>query len=179
MGTIFRLIADGALQPADPDYYTECQVCGRPRVPVYPCQGYLARQDGTAEESNDVYVACEDCLKQRRVVHIDEYRTDPLIERFAQDPEAEKRLLRATPRIPLHMQGNDWPLCCGTLTEFTGSPQSLEELIRAQNTCTSWDRGPTDFNYDARQDGPPESFREVAVFRCFACGRQYWTFQPT
>jgi hypothetical protein len=179
MGTIFRLIADEALEPADPGYYTECQVCGRPRIPVYPCQGYLARQDGTADQSYDLYVACEDCLKQGRVVHIDEYRTDPLIDQFAQDPEAEKRFLRATPRIPLQFHGTDWPVCCGTLTEFAGSPTSLEELVRVQSVGTSWDLGPADLNYDARRDGPPESWRDVAVFRCIACGRQYWTFQPT
>jgi hypothetical protein len=180
MGTIFRLIADEALQPEDADYYTECQVCSKPAVPVYPCQGYLVRTDGTADKVRDVYAACADCLKEGRVSHIDEYRTDPLIERFAENPEAEKRSLRMTPRIPVQMQGGDWPLCCGTLTEFVGSPASLEELIRVQESGTPWDLGPvTLLYYDARQDGPPESFREVSVFRCFVCGRKHWTFQPT
>jgi hypothetical protein len=147
---------------------------------VYPCQGYLARTDGTADEGQDVYVACESCLKQGRVVHIDEYRTNPLIEQFAENSEAEKRLLRTTPRIPLHMQGADWPLCCGTLTEFVGVPSSMEELILVQERGAPWDLGPVNsLYYDARKDGPPESFREVSVFRCFLCGRQYWTFQPT
>jgi hypothetical protein len=180
MGTVFRLIADNALQPEDADHYTECQVCRKPGVPVYQCQGHLARPDGTADESQDVYVACENCLKQRRIVHLDEYRTDPLIERFADNPEAEKRSLRMTPRVPLHMQGGDWPLCCGTLTEFIGSPACLEELVSVQQSGMPWDLGPVNgLGYDAAQDGLPESFREVSVFRCFVCGCQHWTFQPT
>jgi hypothetical protein len=178
MGTIFRLIADDALQPEDPSYYTECQVCERPRVPVYPCQGYLARPDGTADKSQDVYVACEECLKHEHIVHLSEYRTDPLIERFANDPKAEKSLLRKTPRIPFQMHGDDWPLCCGTLTEFAGSPSSLDQLISIQAKASPWELGPVaPPYYDARKDGPPESFREVSVFRCFVCGRRYWTFQ--
>src|SRR4051812_45934910 len=50
MGNIFPLIADGALRAEDPSYYTECQVCGKPQVPVYECQGNLARSDGTADD---------------------------------------------------------------------------------------------------------------------------------
>jgi hypothetical protein len=50
MGSIFPLIADDALQAEDADYFSECQVCLTPRVAVYPCQGYLARPDGTADE---------------------------------------------------------------------------------------------------------------------------------
>ncbi len=180
MGSIFPLIADDALQAEDAEYYTECQVCSTPRVPVYQCQGYLMRPDGTADESQDCYVACEGCLKQGRIVHIDEYRTDPLIERLAANTEAEKSLLRRTPRIPLQMQGSDWPLCCGKLAEFVGSPSSLQELVKMQADGRPWDLGPvTTPYYDARQDGPPESFREVSLFRCVMCGRLYWTFQPT
>ena len=180
MGTVFRLIADEVLEPADAGYYTECQACGKPQVPVYLCQGYMACPDGSADKARDVYAACEKCLKQGCIVNIDEYRMDPLIERYAEDPEAEKRSLRMTPRIPLHMQGGDWPLCCGTLTEFVGSPSSLEELVHVQEAGTPWDLGPDNLmQYDARRDGPPESFREVSVFQCFVCDRQHWTFQPT
>jgi hypothetical protein len=78
------------------------------------------------------------------------------------------------------MQGTDWPLCCGRLTEYVGSPLNLEELIRVQADVVSWDSGPeSSMSYDARNDGPPESFEEVAVFRCLVCEEQYWTFQPT
>lgn len=178
MGTIFPLIADDVLRAEDAGYYTECQVCSTPCVPVYPCQGYLARLDGTADKSQDRCIAC--CLKQGPIVHIDEYTTDPLIERFAANPGVEKSLLRRTPRIPLQQQGSDWPLCCGKLAEFVGSPSSLEELVKMQADGTPWELGPvTTPYYDARQDGPPESFREVSLFRCVMCGCLYWTFQPT
>lgn len=180
MGGIFRLISDDALEVEDARYYTECQVCRKLEVPLYRCQGYLAREDGTPDPFQDVYVACEDCLRHGRVVHIDEYRTDPLIERFARDPQTEKQSLRMTPRIPLQTQGTDWPLCCGVLTEFVGSPCSVEDLFRVQDDGTPWDLGPVESPYyDVRRDGPPESLREVSCFRCFVCGRLHWTFQPT
>jgi hypothetical protein len=93
---------------------------------------------------------------------------------------AEKARLRATPRIPLQMQGTDWPLCCGRLTEFIGSPLNLEELILVQADGVFWDRRPdSSLIYDARIDGPPESFDEVSVFHCLICGKKYWIFQPT
>ncbi|HEY2883529.1 MAG TPA: hypothetical protein VGJ15_13875, partial [Pirellulales bacterium] len=180
MGTVFPLIADNALQPADAKYYLECQVCRDRNVPVYPCQGRVCQQDGSAELRCEVYVACEHCLKQGRIIHIGERRTDPVIEKFAKDPVAEKARLRATPRIPLQMQGTDWPLCCGRLTEFIGSPLNLEELILVQADGVFWDRRPdSSLIYDARIDGPPESFDEVSVFHCLICGKKYWIFQPT
>lgn len=178
MGTIFPLIADDALQAASDEYYTECQVCSTPGVPVYPCQGNLACLDGTADASQDVYVACQQCLQAGRVVHIDEYRTDPIVEQFAKNPEVEKTLLRRTPRIPFQINGTDWPLCCGKLAEFVASPSSLEELVEMQARGVPWDLGPVAPPwYDARQDGPPESLREVSLFRCVVCGCLYWTFQ--
>lgn len=180
MGVCFPLIADDALRSEDADYYTECQVCSTPRVSVYSCHGYLARPDGTPDKSQDRYVACEACLKLGRICHIDEYRTDPLIERFASDAGTEKALLRKTPRIPFQMQGTDWPLCCGKLTEFVGSPSSFEELVKMQAGGTPWDLGPVSTPYyDAIQDGTPESLKEVSNFRCSMCGGLYWTFQPS
>jgi hypothetical protein len=180
MGRVFPLIADAALVAEDPAVYTECQVCGTRGVPVYAAQGYLTRGDGSADPSRDVYAACEACLKGGLVAHLHEYRTDPLIERFAADPAGQRALLRTTPRIPFQCSGDDWPLCCGQLAEFAGSPASLVELIQVQAAGSYWDLGKKRrADYDARRDGPPESWREVSLFRCLKCQRLYWVFQPS
>ena len=179
MGATFELIADSALQAEDPHDYPECHVCGTAGVPVYPCQGSLIGEGGPLDPSQDVYVACEACLKQGRVAHLGERRTDALIGRYAADPAAAKALLRRTPRIPFQMQGTDWPLCCGELAEFVGSPSSEEALIEAQAQGAFWNLGPASTDYDAREDGPPESLREVSLFRCRACETLFWVFQPS
>ena len=175
MGKIFKLIADEALHAEDASFYTKCQACNEAGVPVYTCHGKLIDIP-----NSDVYAACCDCLNQRRIKHIDECFMDKLIDEYSDNPEEEKNTLRMTPRIPMHMQGTDWPLCCGKLTEFTGSPKDIKELIEIQKRSIFWERKPNpQEGCLAEEDGSPEVFDEVSEFRCFNCAKHYWVFQPT
>ena len=176
MGKVFELIADSALVAEDAAQYTECHVCSRPGVPVYPAQGELIRPDGTVDETYDIYVACEECLKAGRVRHVDEWATDPVIEQFARDTEREKALLRATPRCPTYVQPTDWPLCCGALTEYTGEP-SVEQARALDRSGQFWHHGPQRFEVPAAELVPSENLPVlggVSSFRCRNCAKQYW-----
>lgn len=180
MGTIFPLIEDSALRAEDADYYTECQVCSKRAVSVYPCQGYLVAANGEPDKIEDRYVACAPCLKLGRVAHIDEHDTDPVLDAHAKRPAEAKMQLRSTPRVPCFVQGTDWPLCCGELTIFIGSPNTLQELIAAQTEGSEWRRGEvrqSKHSYQAAIYGPPESLRNVSLFRCERCNRLLWVFQ--
>ena len=187
MGSHFELIADDALVPLD-DHYTECQVCRTTGVPLYPAQGSLVNEDGSIDESRDAYAVCETCLKKGRIAHTSEWQTDSVIERFASDPVAAKALLRTTPRIPVMLQSQDWPLCCGQLTEFTGVPTEDEGLTELLRPLTPWCGEPIDQETLAakpwlvrnfEEDGPPESLHEISLFVCRSCGKGYFTDQYT
>jgi hypothetical protein len=211
MGSIFTYVADEALRPYDPAYYTHCQVCGRSEVRVFTADGKVTLPDGSRE---DVYAACAECLREGRIKQVDEWETDPLIEAYVRrhlkdtNPEAVRQLeselkdkLRRTPHDAPQAQRTDWPLCCGDLTEYTGSPQKRAEWEALTRTCFGWRRGeilkPESGDEDEPDDEWPEwhpwleafipvdsgdelpSLGAFATFHCLCCGRQYWTFQCT
>lgn len=142
------------------------------------------------------YAACKACLLAGRVAHIGEWSTDEVIAGYVTEylkgrPAVERRkleaslrgALRRTPRVPLFLQYDDWPLCCGDLTEFTGSPKNWPAMRRLRKAGRYWERGVSSF-YDGfggteRIRCCTESPREVSRFRCLACGTIYWTFQFT
>lgn len=88
---------------------------------------------------------------------------------------------RHTPDIPMFMQYDDRPLCCNDIVEFTGHPQDDDELCLMAESCSYWKKGPVSSDEwpDFRQDGPPESYHDVAGFCCRHCGQKYFTFQFT
>lgn len=59
MGKLFEFISDHAIDQPD-DYYTECHVCGKTNVDLYPYQGQVILENG--EIDNDIYAVCHDCL---------------------------------------------------------------------------------------------------------------------
>jgi hypothetical protein len=181
MGTIFKLIADHALQAEDPSYYSQCQVCESPGVPVYPCQGRLIREDGTTERDHDVYVACEKCLKARRIEHIDEYYLNEFIASRVDDAAVALDLMRQTPRCPNFVQDSDWPICCRQLTEYTGEP-TLDEAQELDCSGQYWSQGPETFDTPVVGLVPKERLSVlggVSAFRCQVCGKKFWIFQFT
>jgi hypothetical protein len=180
MGTRFELIADSALEYLD-DYYKKCQVCGAQAVPLFECQGSVISDVGTSDPPKDVYAVCEACVKQGRVARTCEFQTDAVIEKFATDPKAAKELLRRTPPIPVMLQHQDWPICCGQLTEFMGVPDSYEESISIPDDYQFWEAGFRDWKEDWGDDFTlePESLDEVSKFRCRSCGRKIFTWQCT
>jgi uncharacterized protein CbrC (UPF0167 family) len=190
MGKVFRYIADAALK-SEKGYQRTCQVCEARGVDVFNAHGNVLLPTG--KEGEDCYVACAACLRGGRVIHIGEWETDKLIKAYVRKylpkspavkrkklEETLRAALRRTPRVPSFAQGDDWPMCCGDLTEFTGSPRSLRELIRLSRSAVYWEqRARDDHDYDFEEDGQPESWSDVSVFRCLHCDKRYWVFQFT
>jgi hypothetical protein len=189
MGTVFRHIADEVLRPKK-GYRRTCQVCARTGVDVYPASGNIALPDGS--EGADCAVACAECLLGGRVEPTCAFQVDEVIrsylDRQFKDHTGLFRLRRAaelaaayrqTPDIPLFLQNNDWPLCCGDLTEFFGSPRNKRELIRLSRTAVYWKKKVRENDVDFADTGPPESYDEVSMFRCPSCAKVYWTWQFT
>jgi uncharacterized protein CbrC (UPF0167 family) len=179
MGSIFPLIADDALRVEDAEYYIQCHVCSTEGVPLYHADGCVIDDSGEADEDNEVYAVCERCIKAGRVEHASEYVTDEVLEKHAENPDTAKALLRATPRIPLFLQDDDWAICCGQLAEFVGIPTSLDDLIELEETAQPWNHGPTSYQRDFANTGPPESFREISVFCCVKCQKRLYVDQFT
>jgi len=211
MGSIFPYVADEALRHYDPAYYTHCQVCRNSGTRVFTAHGTATLAGGIRKK---VYAACAGCIQDARVQQVDEWATDPLIEAYVQgylkgaEPAAVRQLqselkdkLRRTPHDPPQVQRTDWPMCCGDLTEYTGSPQKRTEWQALTQTAFGWRRGeilkPDPGDEDEPDDEWPEwnrwleafipvdsgdelpSLGAFAVFRCLRCGKRYWTFQCT
>lgn len=169
MGQLFTYIADDALRTWP---YGTCSLCDRADVAAYPYSGFMMRKDGRIEELEAV---CADCLRSHSLQWANESELPAVIR---QSGELLARL-RQTPQIPLMMQYFDWPVCCGDLCEFSGSPAAAEELVEIRRTAVYWERGLGKQGRDFAESGAPESLREVSVFGCHACGKRYWIDQFT
>lgn len=189
MGKLFELISDDAVEKED-EYYTECHVCGKTDVDLYPYQGRVILANG--EIDDDIYAVCHDCLLSKPLTHTCSFLYEEVIEKYldslnlAKDPmmELKETLIRKynqTPDIPLFMQRPDIPLCCEDITEFIGYPKGTEELYKISENLVYWEEGIAEKSeyYDFRTYGSPESLREIAAFKCSHCNRQYFTFQFT
>ena len=191
MGTIFRYIADKALKPAAAVYKRTCQVCSRKGIDVYAAQGAVALPDGS--EGDEVAVACADCLRAGRVEKTCAFEVDEVIRRYLDALHRRDRshlyrlrrlvelaaAYRQTPNSPRFLQRQDWPLCCGDLTEFTGSPRNKKELVALTRSGVYWEGQVKKNRVDFEETGPPGSYSEVSIFRCLACKQVYWTWQFT
>lgn len=187
MGKIFEFIADHALEKTD-EYYTECHVCGKSDVDLYPYQGQVALENG--EVDDDIYAVCCNCLQSKPMAHTCSFQYKETIEKYVRslnlpDPQAaELKIIlieqyNHTPNISFFMQKPDIPLCCESLTEFTGYPQNDEELYSISENYRYWEEEIKEKSeyYDFKTYGSPESLREIAAFRCLHCGEKYFTFQ--
>ncbi|MDM1554417.1 CbrC family protein [Chryseobacterium indologenes] len=189
MGQLFELISDDALEKLD-EYYTECHVCEKPDVDLYPYQGQIILENG--EIDDDIYAACHDCLQSKPMAHSCSFLYEKTIEKYLYSlnlPHPRKIELKTvltekynrTPDIPIFMQRPDIPLCCEDITEFIGYPQNDKELYEASENFTYWEEGIEEKSeyYDFRTHGSPESLREIAIFQCSHCRKKYFTFQFT
>lgn len=87
---------------------------------------------------------------------------------------------RRTPYIPLFLQGEDWPYCCGDFTEYIGAPDSYPEAARVAREVSYWSEGPDDFvEFFGEEALEPEDLDEICVFRCLECRSQVFTWQAT
>lgn len=187
MGKLFELIADHALEKLDA-YYTECHVCEKTDVDLYPYQGQITLENGKIDD--EIYAACHECLQTKPMAHTCSFLYKETIEKYIQSlnfppdhtTELKEILIKKynrTPDIPIFMQKPDLPLCCEDITEFIGYPQNNDELYGISENYRYWEGGIREKSeyYDFKTYGPPESLREIAGFHCLHCGKKYFTFQ--
>ena len=189
MGQIFELIADNALKKLD-SYYDECHVCNKTNVDLYEYQGKLLLENG--EIDDDIYAVCTDCILTEKLTHTCDFEYIEIIDNYlsaknlTQDEVKSIRTLllkkyQKTPNIPVFMQYEDRPLCCNDITEFVGHPNNEQELYEMTENVIYWEKKIKEKSslYDFRKVGNPESFRDVASFKCSHCDEKYFTFQFT
>ncbi|MEJ5105036.1 hypothetical protein [Chryseobacterium sp. MYb328] len=187
MGKLFELISDDALEKLD-EYYTECHVCEKTNVDLYPYQGQVTLENG--EIDDDIYAACHECLHSKLMVHTCSFLYKETIEKYllslncpsnytAELKEVLIKKYNRTPDIPIFMQKPDMPLCCENITEFTGYPQNNDDLYNISEKYRYWEEGVKEKSkyYDFKTYGSPENLREIAAFQCLHCGEKYFTFQ--
>ena len=191
MGSIFKYIDDSLLPGGvEPD---PCPNCDR------GADAYLI--DATPEQEEwDVYgprveSLCVECIRSiplRRLQPRDcEKKIQQLINAHFKKgtltgAERHNRFVgicdefRRTPQLPLFLQGEDWPYCCGDFSEFIGTPGSYEESIRIGREMSHWDHGPEDYeSMYGEMTLEPEELKEVNIFRCLQCGNRVFTWQAT
>lgn len=182
MGSVFTFVADEALRPADAD---ACHHCGGSNQPIYDYFGEIidpeqAADPQLARDHPDVSWLCAPCINGGNVRRTDTWSVEDTIPRFAENAEAAWADFNRLPNIPLFLQGKlDWPMCCGTWCEFTGSPENLDELITVQKTHQYWAGGPASARRDFATQGEPELLEEISLFRCTRCSQRFYTDQFT
>lgn len=181
MGTTFRYIAEPALEPSE---LGECQHCERPDIPSYDYPGEiidptLAANPQLAADEPEIHAACADCINGGNI-RKSEYEIreiQPVINAFSDDPVTAIDRYHQIPHIPLMMQREDWPMCCGDWCEFVGNPADHDASVLVPSQHQFWNRGPVEphFDYELR----PESLSEVCIFQCLSCDKSYFIWQPT
>lgn len=181
MGTVFQYIADAALEPSG---LGACQHCDRSNVTSYAYHGEivdasLAANPQLAREDPEIYAACADCIRggNLRKSTYDLSQIQRVVDGFAHDKAAAIVRYNGIPQIPLMMQNEDWPMCCGDWCEFHGNPKDTLESVDVPRKSEYWEFGIGKWEFDFELE--PESLREVCVFRCRMCDRSYFIWQPT
>jgi uncharacterized protein CbrC (UPF0167 family) len=181
MGTVFRYIADGALVPCGGD---QCHHCERTNIPIYCYRGSivdpsLARNPELAAEEPDVSELCADCIRGGNVRKSDVSveQVLPNVKAFASNRQQAIEEYHQLPNLPLFLQWDDWPLCCGEWCEFVGVPGNYDESRQVPSLHRYWEGGQREWRFG--HELLPESLWEVSLFRCLGCGRTYFTWQFT
>ncbi|WP_442506735.1 CbrC family protein [Novipirellula sp. SH528] len=179
MGSLFTYIDDTALIPCGG---TQCHHCETESAPIFNFDGEIINPDlaanpQLARDEPEVSELCAECIlggNLRKDITPEIRKT---INRFATDIDSALAAFGKTPSIPLFLQYNDWPMCCGDWAEFFGTPQTADESETVPQRFLYWEREPRDWTseYALR----PESLREVSLFRCTTCDRQLFTWQFT
>jgi len=181
MGITFQYIAENALKASE---LGDCQCCERAGVASYNYRGGIvdpsaAANPQLAEEEPEIFAACADCINGG-LVHKDEYESGEIqgiINVVARDKEKAIQQYHRIPHIPLMMQREDWPMCCGDWCEYIGIPADYDESVQVPSLHQFWHRRPVEPHWDFELK--PESLREVCIFKCLACDKTYFIWQPT
>jgi uncharacterized protein CbrC (UPF0167 family) len=181
MGTTFQNIAESALESSELD---DCQCCERAGVASYDYRGEMADPSTVAnpqlaEEEPKIHAACAHCINGG-FVRKDEYEIgeiQSIISTFTSEKEKVAQQYHRTPNIPLMMQREDWPMCCGDWCEYIGAPADYDESVQVPACHQFWNRRPVEPHWDLELK--PESLRDVCIFRCHSCDKTYFIWQPT
>lgn len=200
MGKTFELISDKALEKALEEKrelnnalgkkgLEECNICGEEAV-LYSYQGEEHDEEG--EYIDDCYMVCAECILKGSINHSCDFEYIKTIETYLdtltlsiEEKKSIQEILinkyQRTPDIPLFMQREDRPLCCNDIAEFIGHPESDEELFEISEQNIYWEQGikPKLEYCNFREYGIPESYRDIAAFKCSHCEQKYFTFQFT
>lgn len=186
MGTQFELISDDSL--IESTYTDECSFCGRNDVPIFDVTGfkiepgkYIFEDIPKEMADTEMDCACKDCLTNGRVKLFSEWEVESVLQEYCADPKRELMRLRATPSIPLFLQGYDWAVCCGELCEFKGVPSTYDESIEIPDHYQFWDKGPRDWKtfWSFEFTLEPESLDEISKFACKKCQKRWFIWQNT
>ena len=178
MGKVFKYISDEALE-ISVIKGESCPICND------EIDLYSASIDGDDEDYSE---ACINCIKTVPLSWIrpkdDERKIQNLInqkypkgtksqdQRFALVVELADEY-RRSPNIPIFMQRDDWPDCCGDFTEYVGlakSGGSFSDFIL-------W--GEEDYFTQNGIEGLVDHEDGVPLFKCKECQKRYWLFQTT
>jgi uncharacterized protein CbrC (UPF0167 family) len=181
LGVTFRHISDDALVPSD---LGECQCCERTDAPSFDYVGEipnpsLAANPELASSEPEIHAACAKCINSG-LVQKTEYELSTVsnqIGAISADNSNAIEQYHRIPNIPLMMQRQDWPTCCNEWCEFTGNPLDIAQSIGVPAIYQYWDGQPKEPHWDFELQ--PESLREVCLFRCLACGKLFFIWQPT
>jgi uncharacterized protein CbrC (UPF0167 family) len=153
-------------------------------VPIYSFTGRivdpsLAKNSALATEEPEVCELCSACILGGNVRKSDYQIREmmPIVTTLAADRARAIEEYHRIPEIPLFLQRDDWPMCCGEWCEFVGVPSSYEESRQVPGRYRYWERGPR--GWRSEYELLPESLREISLFRCIVCGGEWFTWQFT
>lgn len=185
MGTLFRYIADPALERADT--VGKCDRCGAEAVSYR----FDAMLEGETEYVE--HALCVDCICSIPLRQLRGWQSETAIQAAVNrhHPKGtlsgEQRLnrtvdicddMRRTPQILMFLQNEDWPTCCGDLTEFVGDAPPAGHNY-AEYEC--WDDSKSFVAQFKLSDfyplGKMEVMNTMSLFHCLHCSSKYWVFQ--
>jgi hypothetical protein len=161
MGQVFRYVSDDALLAGKCEH--PCPLCGATED-VYPI--YADIPGPNEEGPGPISEACIQCIRALPLEAISTWQTERAVlahlrssfPALGAEELEERRVaicqeLRRTPRLPVFVQDDEWPFCCGDLAEFVGGEDmSLTRIA---------------------------SLGGISVFRCPRCGKEQEVFQST
>ena len=185
VGTLFRYVSDPALKLAETD--TTCDRC-QSRAVSYEVEVQL-----DVDTQYEFHALCVDCsrslpLRVFRARHSELGIQSAVNHHHPKGTlSGEQRLnrtvdicdeIRRTPKILMFLQNDDWPTCCGELTEFVGeNPPTGHDY--SEYEC--WDDPDSFIAQFKLSDFYPlhkmQVMRTMSLFHCLHCPSKYWVFQ--
>lgn len=167
MGKTFRYVSDCVTDLAcDPP----CNLCGDVESACYRYDCVLDEVEGWGE-----YQFCANCINSGRVKK-DDYELGEIEKTVIRNSGDLPRLtapFHTIPHVMQHVQGIDWPICCGDWCEFIGYPGTREDLKEISANSLYWSRVPWGTEYNPQYELHPEILEEVCLYKCQDCQKRY------